>query len=546
MYKKCILASPVIVSALLLNASLALAQTPQPSSGGLVSPSPSSSSFVSSPPPVDQHTSPNTSPAPQGGQIPPSGIGPGAFDQNRSGQGFGGTQGPQGQFQGDPNRAGGQQFQQFHDQNRQHDDSNRQEFQGRFHDQQRDGADSREQQQEQQEQQQMQMLKNAQSGLTVMQRMIGGMEKRMASIEKKGGIISAALKSSIQQVKDLMSRAQGASTMDEFQGAGLEDMRDLMQTINDEMQKAEMSTQFPAMLKQAKRILAGQQKILGSAQKKAASLKVSVDSLLASWKSAVDAMSQGVNQAEQSFQAGNTEEAVAALKDNVFDAMQTTNDYRQTFEMIANSQKMLASAGRELASIEKKIASLKKQGKDTADAEAALSNAKDKIQAVKDAIAQASIDPDTLISTIQDAQDAKEELYNEMYDLTGQAQYNQPFQQSVPGLTMQQFQAPPGMQHFFGGPQQQQQQGENGQGGSGQPGNSGGFPRPAGGPQSAPSPNQGGGFQQTPGGSGGSLPSFGPQGFNYTGTSSAQAASVLESMRKQIEELRARVQETAR
>ena len=46
--------------------------------------------------------------------------------------------------------------------------------------------------------------------------------------------------------------------MDEFQSAGLEDMQDIMETINDGMQKAEMSTQFPAMLKQASKIIAQQ------------------------------------------------------------------------------------------------------------------------------------------------------------------------------------------------------------------------------------------------------------------------------------------------
>ena len=557
MYKKFILTSPLIVSVLLLNASVVLAQTGDPSSG-LVSPPPSSggssaqpsgSSFQS--PPFNQQRSPT----PQGGQMPSSSNGVGGFDANRSGQGSGGIQGgPQGQFQTDPNRPGmnTQMSPQFNGQNG-GQNQNGPQFRGQpgqSQDGQRDAGISSQDQQKQQEQQQARMLKSAQNGLAQMQKMITGMEKRMASIEKKGGIIPATLKSSIGQAKDLMSKAQGASTMEEFQSAGLEDMRDLMETINDEMQKAEMSTQFPAMLKQANRALVQQQKALAAAQKKAASLKVSVDSLLASWQKAVDAMSEGISKAQQSSQSGNTEDAVGALKDNVFDAMQTIGDYRQTFEMIANSQKMLASATRELASMEKKIASLKKQGKDTSDAETALTNAKAKIQAVKDAIVQSGIDPDALISTIQDAQDAKEELYSAMYDLTGQAQYNQQTQQqTVPGLNTQQFQAPPGMQQFFGGFGQQQHQGENGQGGPqqhpGTSGNSGGFQRPSD-SQDGHSGNQGGGSGQAPGTQGGGLPFFGPQSLNTITASSSQMTSVLESIRKQIAELEARIKEKTR
>lgn len=531
MYKKSLSAVPFIVFVFLLNASAALAQTadpsagfvsppPPPSGGSGASPTQPSGSFVQTPP-----FDPNHPPVPQGGQMPGTGIG--GFDANRGSHGPGGMQGTQNQFQADPNRSNGERPRQFNDQNRQ-----------QFHGGEEDAGKF----QQQQEQQQARMLKNAQNGLTQMQKMISGMEKRIASIEKKGGVVSAALKDSIGQAKNLMSKAQSASTMDEFHEAGLEDMRDLMDTINDEMQKAEMSTQFPAMVKQANRALTQQKKPLATARKRAASLKVNVESLLASWQAAVDAMSEGITKAQQSFKAGDTEEAVEALKDAVFDVMQTVDEYRQTFDMIANSQKMLAFATRELASIEKKLAALKKQGKDTSDADSALVLAKQTIQAVKDAIARSGIDPETLISTIEDAQDAKEELYSAMYDLTGLAQYNQPFQQMVPGLNMQQFQIPPGMQRFFGEPQQrEQQQGEDRQGGFQQPGNSGALPRPAG-SEGAPSrENHGGGFQQTPGTSGGGFPFFGPQSLDTTASSSL-IASVLESIRKQVAELQIRIQ----
>ncbi|MBI4225132.1 MAG: hypothetical protein HY617_02270 [Candidatus Sungbacteria bacterium] len=496
MRTKCIRASSFIVSLSLLSMGQALAQTPPPSSDPAAVPPPPQTNIIQ--PPPDQQT------MQQGGNVmPPSN---GQFGQ------------PQGQFpQGGPNGFNGQQGQQqFNDQMHQQGFSNQ------------DGG-GQQQNDERFKRQQEQMLKNAKNGLGRMQKMIATMEKRISLIEKKGGIASDTLKTSIQQAKDLMVKAQAASTMEDLQAAGLDDMHELMQTINDEMQKAEMSTQFSAMVKQATRAVAQQQKALASAQKKAGSLKISVDSLMAKWQKAVDDMTQGIAQARQLFQEGNIEDAVEALKDNVFDTMQTLGSYQQTFGMISNSQKMLAVATREMASIEKKIASLKKQGKDTGDAEAAVADGKAKIQAIKDAIAQPDIDPDTLIGAIEDAQEAKEQLYDAMYDLTGQQQYNhQQMQQSIPGLNMQQFQAPPGMQQFFGNGQQQNTNPMQQQGGM----------------QNNPSGNDNRGFGQP------MQPPFegGPQGVNRSNApavnpNGVNTASALEAAQKQLEFLKARLKE---
>ncbi|MEK7192930.1 MAG: hypothetical protein AAB682_02220, partial [Patescibacteria group bacterium] len=142
--------------------------------------------------------------------------------------------------------------------------------------------------QKMQEQQQKQMLKNAQQGTKQMDKAIASIEKRIAAIEKKGGISSSDLKTAIQQAKEIIAKAKTAVSFDDMQNVGLEDMNEIRQTINDEMQKAEMSLQFPNMLKQANRTLTQQQKALATAQKKASTLKINVSSLMVKWQKSVD------------------------------------------------------------------------------------------------------------------------------------------------------------------------------------------------------------------------------------------------------------------
>ena len=424
---------------------------------------------------------------------------PGQFQQFNGGQNFQeGNNGQQPQ-QGKQPMMGGQ--------------NNQNQFGGNNQNQQ--NRQGQEQMQKRQEQQQSQMLKNTQRGLVQAQKNITNMEKRILAIQKKGGVISQDLTNAFQQAKSLITKGQTATTMDEFQSAGLEDMQDIMETINDGMQKAEMSTQFPAMLKQASKIIAQQKKSLASAQKRSSSLKIDLSSLITKWQTAIDGVSQSITQAQQDFQASNIEDAVTALKDNVFDVSQDMHTYQQTFDMVSNSQKMLTNATKELVSIEKRIAALKKQGKDTGDAESVLADSKSKIQIVKDSITKPDIDPDTLMEAIQNIQDSKDELYSAMYDLTGLKQYNIQTQQTVPWLEVQQFQAPQGMQQYFGGFSQQPQNGQGEQRNMQQPSN-------------RPSENQNNNFQQMPGGENNSQ-SSGSQGLN-TNSSSVATASVFDSI----------------
>ena len=94
-------------------------------------------------------------------------------------------------------------------------------------------------------------------------------------------------------------------------------------------------------------------KILGVGSKRSSSLKIDLSSLITKWQTAIDGVSQSITQAQQDFQASNIEDAVTALKDNVFDVSQDMHTYQQTFDMVSNSQKMLTNATKELVSIEK-------------------------------------------------------------------------------------------------------------------------------------------------------------------------------------------------
>lgn len=301
-----------------------------------------------------------------------------------------------------------------------------------------------------QKQQQQRMLGDMQRGSKQMERQLIMIEKRITGLKNKGAIIPADVQGAIDQIKALVDKMKNATTPEDMEALmGDHDFGDLMQTINEGMQKAEMSTQLPRMLKEANRMLKQQQTALGRAQTRAKSMKVNVDSILSGWQKSVDTIMTAIAEAATASQNNNPEDAMDILKDRVFDAFHEIGDWQQTFSTVSNSQQMLKQADRELAKIDKQIARLKKQKEDTAELESLMAEARAKIAEIKDILSQPSVDSEALIRAIEEGQDIKEEIYELLFDLTGQ-QFGQAPQQ-IPGIQFRPMEPPKGLGQFFRG-----------------------------------------------------------------------------------------------
>lgn len=302
-----------------------------------------------------------------------------------------------------------------------------------------------------QKQQQQRMLGDMQRGSKQMERQLAMIEKRITSLKNKGAIIPADVQGAIDQIKTMVDKMKNAATPEDMEAlmGGDHDFGDLMQTINEGMQKAEMSTQLPRMLKEANRMLKQQQTALARAQTRAKSMKINVDSVLTGWQKSVDAIVTAIADAATASQNNNPEDAMDILKNRVFDAFHEIGDWQQTFSTVSNSQQMLKQADRELAKIDKQIARLKKQKEDTAELESLMAEARAKIAEIKDILSQPSVDSEALIRAIEEGQDIKEEIYELLFDLTGQ-QFGQAPQQ-IPGIQFRPMEPPKGLGQFFRG-----------------------------------------------------------------------------------------------
>ena len=173
------------------------------------------------------------------------------------------------------------------------------------------------------------------------------------------------------------------------------------------------------MLKDAKKILARQQAALKRAKAKATSVKIDLSAFMADWQKKVDAVAQAVNDAQSQFANKEAENAIFTLRDEVFENLQELQEMMKTFDIVISSAKMLKKADSELAKAKKAIDRLNKKGEDTSDLQELLDGATSKIKEVKDLFADGSTDSELLIQTVQDAQSAERDLFEELSQFSG-------------------------------------------------------------------------------------------------------------------------------
>lgn len=311
------------------------------------------------------------------------------------------------------------------------------------------GGQQMQQQVEQQMQKQMQerMLQDVKRGSADMERGLGMMERRIKSLETRGAVITDSMRKAIQDARSLVDQVKNAKTGEEVQSLPMDSFGDFMQTINEDMQKAEMSTQLPRMIKEANRALKQQQSALKRAQSRSSRIKVDVGSLLGPWQKAVDDVAQAISEAQQNFQAGKTDEAVELLQDKVFGAMDDLGEQQRLFEMVSDMQRMLKGADSEVKQMERRLARLKKSGKDTAEAEALLQEGKGKLAEIKQMLATPGFDSESLVALVEDASGIRMELARDLAELAGERfEEGEGFQ--IPGLNFKPMQLPQGFSGF--------------------------------------------------------------------------------------------------
>jgi Sec-independent protein translocase protein TatA len=220
----------------------------------------------------------------------------------------------------------------------------------------------------------------------------------------------------------------------------MDDMQDVMQSLNESRMQLEMLARWPQMLKDMDRQLT----MLGRDLKKAKATAdklikkgVDVGSVLSKFEESVNKLKVVRDEADKKVKAGEAEDAMEMVQDEFFGQMEDVMDGRKIIEMMSNLGRFNSEFKRGVAQAEAEIKRLARRKLDVAELKTLLEEIKQKGQGVMDLLKGGDIDEEEVMSVMQEMEDMRQKFEEEIAELTGEEE-TQPWEKGT-----QQFKAIP-------------------------------------------------------------------------------------------------------
>jgi len=297
------------------------------------------------------------------------------------------------------------------------------------------------------EQQQRQMqdvqrnMKNAQQGLTQFERQVNALAKKKVAIPTE-------LKEMLQKIKDIFAAVKIAKSWDEMEAAGIEDLQDLMMSLDEYRQQLEMLSRWPQTEKQ----LNQQIKNLDTQYKKSQSIvtklaKKSIDlsAELAAFKEGIDKIKAVRADAVAKMKSGTSEDIQAAfdlLESDFYGQMDDVIQYQNIIMTMSNLGQFQSQFKQRVKQAQTTIRKLKSQKIDTADLAVALNELNVKGNEILAMLKVKPVDQEAIMDALQELEGLGSEFENLVIEAGGEGQ-DMPWEQGTPQIQspMQSFSA---------------------------------------------------------------------------------------------------------
>lgn len=255
-----------------------------------------------------------------------------------------------------------------------------------------------------------------------MERGVSMFEKQISKLTKQKITIPQDIADNMVKLKTIVSGVKNAKTWDEVESAGLEDIGDLMQSLDESQQNLEMLARWPQTLKQMDKEL----KNLDRQVKKS---KTTVDRLVKkdidltenfnNFSSEVEKLKSIREEANSKMQSGDSQSAFDLVENEFFYKMDEVYENQRIIDTMANLGRFNADFRNGLNSIKREISSLKKKGEDVSDIQSLYDEVKQKGDEVLALMKVRPIDSDALISALEDMEGIRQQGTDKIQELGG-------------------------------------------------------------------------------------------------------------------------------
>lgn len=245
-------------------------------------------------------------------------------------------------------------------------------------------------------------------------------EKQIAKLSKKQITIPAETAETISKIKALIDTINQAKTWQEAEEAGVEDIQDLMMTLNESRQQLEMLARWPQTLKQMDRELKNLQTQLIRAKSIVTKLQkkdIDVTAIYEQFNAAIDKLKAVREEAAVKIAAGESQNAFDLVENDFFGQTEDVWQNQRIIETMNNLGQFVSNYKRDLAQAQQMIKKMERNKIDMSEAKELLAQAKTQGQTVVNLIKAKPIDTDVIIAALEDFENIMQEFGNKMEEL---------------------------------------------------------------------------------------------------------------------------------
>lgn len=272
-------------------------------------------------------------------------------------------------------------------------------------------------------------------------------EKQVNALAKKKIAIPAELKDNLQKIKTIIAIVKKAKTWEEMEAAGVEDLQDLMMSLDEYRQQLEMLSrwsQTEKQLNQEIKKLDSEYKRSQSTVTKLSKKGIDLSAELAAFKEAIDKIKAVRADVVAKIKSGTSEDIQTAfelLESDFYGQMEDVWQYQRIIMTMSNLGQFQSQFKQRIKQAQTMIRKLKSQKIDTTDLAAALNELNVKGNEILAMLKEKPVDQEAVMDALQEMEALGSDFEN-LVSETGGGQ-DMPWEQGTPQIQspMQSFSA---------------------------------------------------------------------------------------------------------
>ncbi|GEM_PF-2996709 len=249
-----------------------------------------------------------------------------------------------------------------------------------------------------------------------------GFEKQLTKLEKQKIAIPEKTKETLNRMKIIFASLKTAKNWDEMEAAGVEELQELMQDLDENRQEIEYLSRWPETLKQVDRELkrlTQELKRTKTISDKLLKKEIDISGIYAEFESGIASLKDARERAVNSVKEKDIESAIDILENEFFGAMSDVWENHRIIMTMNDLGRFSSEMKRGISDAQRQIRELKRKKISTSELEVILAQAKGKGDEIAKLMKAKPLDLDAVLSGLQELENFREWFEDTVAELRG-------------------------------------------------------------------------------------------------------------------------------